>query len=204
MAQRKRPQSNHAPDTERLPTPAIGRKDHEVGRHRISNTTGDPPGPPSPENKASFDRQVEILKYAVLLKSQPVSIWRLYRAYRTNEMPIPTEVLLALDRMAEHADTGMAATRSNHVEHRAIALLTYIDQIEDGKRPTQALEQAYQASGISVNAIKTLASRLHIRTRPYRIRPRNFDTGVLRNANDPFGLTESKNLGKDHHQRKVK
>ena len=145
----------------------------------------------------SVAEQIRALRYALGFKDDPVLVWRIYRIYRVNGMPIPDELSQQLDRLAESADRGVAAVRADAAQRRAAALLNYADAIEDGERPTRALLTASERSGISVNAIKTMASRLHIRTRPYRISSGGFNAEALRQASDPFGLAKANVNGRD-------
>lgn len=140
----------------------------------------------------SVAEQIRALRYALGFNDDPVLVWRLYRIYRVNGMPIPDELSQQLDRLAESTDRGVAAVRATDTLRRAIALLDYADAIEDGERPTRALLTASERSGISVKAIKTMASRRHIRTRPYRISSGGFNAEALRQASDPFGLAKAK------------
>jgi hypothetical protein len=140
--------------------------------------------------------QIRALRYALELKDEPVLLWRLYRIYRMHGIPVPDDLLQKFDCLADRADRGAAAARADDAQRRAITLLEYTYAIEDGERPMCALRIASARSGISVNAIKTMASRLHIRTRPYRIRSGRFDADALGRASDPFGLAkERKNEG---------
>lgn len=145
---------------------------------------------PVAPTEQTIDDQAQILRYALGLKAEPVLIWRLYRLCRVNHVPFPSDLLRELDHLAECADRGASAARADDAQRRSIALLEYAHAIEDGERPTLALRVACEKSELSANAIKTMASRLHIRTRPYRARSRRFDTDILSRASDPFGLTK--------------